>query len=171
MAKKKKEEPTAGYIFKKPPTPQQIDELGELYAKLEEVQDVATRNLDAAWSDVRENCAKWGSAPHDAPKSLRLLGNKYELTLTIGDKLEVSSVGAMAVLGLLIKAKARDLFQKIFEERTSYSVQPGYADVLKQPLPKSLSRLRTLVAAAISVKKQSPRVTVKAIEKKEGASA
>lgn len=166
---KKKEEPTAGMLFKKPPTPEQIDELGALYASLESVQDVATRNLDAAWSDVRENCSKWGTAPHDAPKTLRLAGHKYELNLTIGDKLEVSNVGAMAVLGLLIKAKCRDLFQQIFEERTTYSVVPSYAEVLKQPLPKSLRRLRTLVAQAITVKKQSPRVTVKpvAAEKKE----
>jgi len=128
-----------------------------------ELDKKATRlaELDQEADDLREELKRqvdeFGFTPARAEKSKRLVGDKFQFTLTQGTTTEVKD----AEVERIKDACPVDIFAKLFKQVTRYKLSNGATAFLAGILPEHAPRnLRQMFSRAVETTTTAPRLRI-----------
>lgn len=146
----------------KRPSAEEIDLLARQYRNMQ--QDAA--DLAKAVRDFKEQrlvplVKEFGEHPPKATKSLRLSGEKFELTISTPTTVRVSRAAVEKLYKTLVKARSAQLFKMLFTREEIYTVAPGARIVVEGGAPPCAPRnLKQLFYAALKIESGKPKLEV-----------
>jgi len=150
------------------PTSAQVDELCEFYDELRKERDLADAKLKAAREELHEMVERYGAAPLRATKSKRLMGTKYQATLTWSHSFTVDPLGAARVHAACFRAGRPSLFKRLFTRHFCYLVAEGAEQFLDRlgEIKDAPRTLRALFHRALHIERSPYSLSVEPREKR-----
>jgi len=120
--------------------------------------------LEQAAQDLREKLksqiAEFGFCPPKAEKSRRLVGEKYELTLSTSSSTEIKDNEVQRIAQVCDP----DVFKQLFRVEYHYKLAHGATMLLSRTLPQGApATLRQMFARAVVLKESAPRLRIEKI--------
>jgi hypothetical protein len=133
-----------------------FDEHALEYLRLKEICDGAKQDLDTYKKELVKLVTKNGSTPAGAEKSMRLEGDRYQMTVSFGSSSSIDKEVVGKIQAELAEQHSPSLFKKLFHSQVDYVVAPTAQAVLAD-LPK---KLRDLFARVLKTKPKEPSLKV-----------
>lgn len=132
-----------------PPT---IDDHAADYLELKRNLTDATTMLEDKKAELIKLCEKSGTVPAGAEKSLRLEGDKYEITVSFGQSTSIDPDAVEKLKGEVTPS----VFKKLFRSKLTYLIAPT-AQAALDSLPKPI---RALFGKVQITKPKAPSLSV-----------
>ena len=142
--------------------PPAIDEHAEQYLQLKANCGVADAALDEKKEQLVKLAQKSGSMAEGAKKSMRLTGDRYQITASFGTSTAIDKLAVGKLQYALVEQGTPGLFKKLFHSDASYVVLPT-AQAIVETLAKPL---RDLFARCTVTKPREPSLKVEKKAKK-----
>lgn len=136
--------------------PPSVDEHALEYLKLKTLCDAAKTDLDTYKDELVKLVTKEGSTPPGAEKSMRLEGNRYQITVSFGTSSSIDKEVVGKIQATLAEQRTPGLFKKMFQAHVDYVVAPTAQLVLET----AGAKLRALFARVLKTKPREPLVKV-----------
>ncbi|MGH9580672.1 MAG: hypothetical protein ACRD2R_06750 [Terriglobales bacterium] len=135
-------------------TPKEIDARCSVYKSLLAERDDLEQQIAEHRKELAALVTRWGSTPPRAHKSVRVLGDEFQITLSWSSPVTVNPLGALRLQAACMKAGRPGLFKRLLRRRFIYLIAEGAQQVLdahrRGRAPRSLRALfsRALVHEA-----------------------
>jgi hypothetical protein len=133
-----------------------IDDHALEYLELKILGDAAKDRLDDKKQDLVKLVTKNGGTPAGAEKSLRLEGDKYQLTVSFGTSSSIDKDVVGKIQAELAEQHTPGLFKQMFQAHVDYVVAPTAQVVLET----ASAKLRALFARVMKTKPKEPSLKV-----------
>jgi hypothetical protein len=133
-----------------------IDEHAAEFLHMKETCDLRKAELDTYKGQLVKLVTKNGSAPAGAEKSLRLEGDKYQITVSFGSSSSIDKDVVGKIQAELAEQHTPSLFKQLFHPHVDYVVAPTAQIVLET----ASAKLRALFARVMKTKPKEPSLKV-----------
>ncbi|HEY4358245.1 MAG TPA: hypothetical protein VGN16_21040 [Acidobacteriaceae bacterium] len=166
-------ETTAAEITIKPPTPQQVDTLIDLYQQQDVIADESRAIADQLERELIDLVRAFGSIPESANQSKRLQGIHSLATVILGVTRSLKEERIIALRDYMIERDLLDLFNLMFSASTKYTLIDGAHDVLigVKLADRTREKILSLFGMCIDVKDKKPSLKVQAVKPEKPARA
>jgi hypothetical protein len=154
------------------PEKKEIDALAALYLEAKANVDKAAEGVAVLRDQLTDMVAEHGYLPPRATKSKRLLGEKYEITLSRSQSVEVDGTAAMRFRDALKDQDLLRLFRRLFRRETVYVSAEGARETFAAQSPNlgdSFPRLEALFRDALIISGSSASLKVEPVKVKTAA--
>ncbi|HEX4039046.1 MAG TPA: hypothetical protein VHX37_13380 [Acidobacteriaceae bacterium] len=146
------------------PLPTTVDALCLLLNEKKAAAEAAGEDLAKAKSALIDQVQRFGYLPAGAEKSMRLDGNEFVATVTVGSTVEIVDRRVIELQLALSKAKKPRIFPQLFERRVKYSLSKGASELLQSSIAKLSDpvqkRLTQLFSLCFDVNSKSPSLSI-----------
>jgi|SRR5579884_395402 len=148
-------------------TAKEIDELAFKYDQLDAEIEKQKETLSRKKDELIRLTQTHGTVPPRAVKSKRIEGEEWEVTVSMGQSVEINGNAVVKIRKALYAKRLVDFFARLFEKVESYKMVKGAQELMAKPLPPTAPRkLRQWFAEAVQINDKNPSLKV-ARKKKE----